>query len=197
MPNLGAILKSEIARLARREQRVQFEGLKKAATHQRKAIAALRRQVEGLERQLRLVAAGARRQARDAAGAAALEGASRRFSAKGFRSWRARMKLSAEQVARLIGCSAQSVYNWETKKARPRPAQLQAIADLRGMGKRLLMARLEELASSADAAGAAGASARRSKRGRRKGAPASTGAQRGRRRARRSPAAAAEPAPAA
>jgi transcriptional regulator with XRE-family HTH domain len=59
------------------------------------------------------------------------------------RSLRARLGLSAPQLARLLGVSEQSVYNWETKKATPRKEQLNAIIAMRGIGKREAHARLD------------------------------------------------------
>jgi hypothetical protein len=47
----------------------------------------------------------------------------------------------------LLGVSGQSIYHWEAEKSRPRPAQLQAIAALRKLGKREARRRLEEIAS--------------------------------------------------
>lgn len=153
MANLAAILKSEISRLARRELRGQVDALKKGAGQQRRTIASLRKQVDALERQLKQVASGARRAA--AAAAPAAEGAEAgqglRFSAKGFKTWRAKSKLSAEQIAKLLDVSAQSIYNWEAKKVRPRGAQIAAIAELRTAGKRQILARLEGIASPATA----------------------------------------------
>jgi transcriptional regulator with XRE-family HTH domain len=46
----------------------------------------------------------------------------------------------------LIGVSMQSVYNWERKKATPRKEQLAAIASLRGIGKKAVLQRMDELA---------------------------------------------------
>jgi DNA-binding transcriptional regulator YiaG len=143
MANLAAILKSEISRLARRELRGQVDALKKGVTQQRRTVANLRKQVDALERQLKQVASGARRAAAAPAAEGSEAGQGMRFQAKGFKTWRAKSKLSAEQVAKLLDVSAQSIYNWEAKKVRPRPAQIAAIAELRAIGKRQIVARLE------------------------------------------------------
>jgi DNA-binding transcriptional regulator YiaG len=66
-----------------------------------------------------------------------------RFVAKGLVSLRKRLGLSASDLARLIGVSMQSVYNWERKKATPRREQVAAIAALRGIGKREALQRLD------------------------------------------------------
>jgi transcriptional regulator with XRE-family HTH domain len=68
-----------------------------------------------------------------------------RFVAKGLRSHRERLGVSAVELAKLIGVSSQSVYNWEHGVTRPREAQLGALATLRSLGKREVRARLEQI----------------------------------------------------
>jgi DNA-binding transcriptional regulator YiaG len=68
-----------------------------------------------------------------------------RFVAKGLRSLRTRLGLSAKQLSLLLGVSEQSVYNWETKKATPRKEQLAAIIGMRDLGKREAQERLDAL----------------------------------------------------
>jgi predicted lysophospholipase L1 biosynthesis ABC-type transport system permease subunit len=53
MANIASVLKSEIARLARREIKAEITPLKKAASQYRSSIAALKRQIQDLEKQLR------------------------------------------------------------------------------------------------------------------------------------------------
>ena len=62
-----------------------------------------------------------------------------RFSAKGLKTLRAKLGLSAADFGRLAGVSGQSVYNWEAGKAKPQRAQLAALHPLRSMGKRSAM----------------------------------------------------------
>ena len=139
MPNIGAVLKQEIARLSRREIRSEVEATRKASAQYRHHIAALRRQVAALEREVAILS----RRVRERAPAAASEGQAKfRFVAKGLRSQRNRLGLSADEYARLVGVSAQSIYNWERGHATPRPAQVAAIAQLRGIGKREARSRL-------------------------------------------------------
>jgi len=61
-------------------------------------------------------------------------------------AWAERRKLSAPPMGVLLGVSAQTIYNWEAEKTRPRQEQLAAFAALRGMGKRQAAAKLQELA---------------------------------------------------
>ena len=52
MPNVAALLKEEITRLSRKEVRRQLAGMKKASAQYRHHIAALRRQISNLLRQV-------------------------------------------------------------------------------------------------------------------------------------------------
>jgi DNA-binding transcriptional regulator YiaG len=150
MPNIGTVLKDEINRLSRRESRRLIDPTKKAAAQHRRDIAALKQQVARLERQVALLT----RKAGGAAAAAAAAAPAKpvRFVAKGLRSQRNRLGLSAADFGRLLGVSAQSVYNWEREVAHPRGEQLAKLAALRGVGKREAAARLEKSVSATGAA---------------------------------------------
>jgi len=146
MPNIGALLKQEITRLSRREIRGELQATKRASTQYRKHIAALRRQVATLERQV------AQLQRRVPAAPSVVKVGSAtgnvRFVAKGLKSQRNRLALSAADYGSLVGVSAQSIYNWEQGHASPRPAQLKIIAALRGVGKRDAQERLKHLSAT-------------------------------------------------
>ena len=146
MPSIGTVLREEISRLSRKEARGQIEATKKATTQHRRHIAALKRQVAQLERQVASLA----RKAREAAPAAASESTTDRprFVARGLRSQRTRLGLSATDYGKLLGVSAQSIYNWERELSHPRDGQLAGLAALRGIGKREAAARLEQLQSA-------------------------------------------------
>jgi DNA-binding transcriptional regulator YiaG len=150
MPNIATALKQEISRIARREVRGETTALKKAAATSRAEIAGLKRRAQALEQQVRRLT--------KTNGKAPHEGdqealpAKSRFSAKRLASQRKRLGLSASDVGLLVGASSQSVYNWEQGKARPLARHLPAIAALKGMGKRAVAARLEELRDHAEAA---------------------------------------------
>jgi len=97
MPNIGAMLKQEIARVSRREIRSQVEPLRKASAQYRHANALLKQQVATLERQL----AQLQRQVRNAPAATESEPQKLRFVAKGLKSHRARLGLSAADYGKL------------------------------------------------------------------------------------------------
>jgi DNA-binding transcriptional regulator YiaG len=145
MPNIASILKVEIVRLARKELRAETEALKKAVAHYRSDISGLKRSVASLEKQL---ARMEKKTSGQVTSDPSPEGAGRmRFSAKGLASKRQKLGLSAAEMGILLGVSAQTIYNWEAEKSKPRQAQLAAIAAVRDMGKRQAKARLEEMAN--------------------------------------------------
>jgi DNA-binding transcriptional regulator YiaG len=159
MPNFAVQLKAEITRLSRKEARGETKQLRKASTQHRSDIAKLRRQVAGLEAALKRLS-----RARPAAAAEKEEspGEKLRFRADGFASLRKKLGISAEQMGKLLGVSAQSVYHWESGKARPRASQLPAIAAARKLGKRAVALKLAAAAPKPQKA--AKKAARRAKR---------------------------------
>jgi DNA-binding transcriptional regulator YiaG len=142
MSTFAEQLKSEIARIAKKEIRAESKTLKILATQQRAEVAALKRRVAELESALkRLNKAGAR-----SAPATTLpandEDVKLRFRAGGFASLRKKLDLTAAQMAHLLGVSPQSVYHWEIGKSRPRASQLPAISAVRKLGKKQVLERL-------------------------------------------------------
>lgn len=142
MPNLGAVLKTEIARLARKEIKSQVDPLKKTNASYRRDIAELKRQIASLERALKNFGKVNQKKSEEA------EGVTTRFTAKGLRSLRSKLGLSAADFGKLAGVSAQSIYHWEAGKTTPRKSQQSALAGLRGMGKREVKARLVAMSGS-------------------------------------------------
>lgn len=164
MTNIASVLKSEIARVARKEVRAEIEGLKKASTQHRAAIAQLRRQISDLERALKQTqraAGGGARATRKASeeGAAddALGGTPRRFSASRLEAHRKRLGLSAADYGMLVGVTGSTIYNWEQGKARPPRAMVQKLGFVKQQTPTAIRARVAEL-STAPGAVSSGAS---------------------------------------
>lgn len=143
MPNIASVLKAEISRVARKDARAEFQPLKKASAQYRSDIAALKRRVLALEKQLGRLARSGRKSTPVPAEEDSRSGL--RFSAKGLAAQRRRLGLTAAAAAKLLNVSVQSVYKWEEGKTRPRASQLPAIAALRKMGKREATQRLAGL----------------------------------------------------
>ena len=147
MPNIAAVLKEEIIRLARKEVRTQTKSIAKASAQYRRDIAELKRQnskakavIARLQRQVPKAVPGA---------VAEAETAKLRFTSKGIASQRKRLGISAAAYGKLIGITGHTVYKWEHGTSRPRKAQVTKLAGLRGLGKREAMARLEQLGKKA------------------------------------------------
>ena len=135
MPNVASILKAEISRVARKEVRGETTSLKKAVITYRREIAALKRRTQALERLVRRESKSSANESHSAIRKQAVQEV-RRFSAKGLRSQRKRLGLSAAEVGLILGATAQSVYNWEQGKARPSAKHMPAVIALRTLGKR-------------------------------------------------------------
>jgi DNA-binding XRE family transcriptional regulator len=142
MTNFAAQLKAEISRIAKKEVRSETKQLKKASASYRSEIAALKRRLSELERALSKAKKGVTKPS-NSVDAEPKE--SLRFRSSGFATLRKKLGLSAEQMGKLIGVSAQSVYHWEAGKSKPRASQMPSIAQARKIGKRGAVARLAEL----------------------------------------------------
>ena len=143
MPNLAVTLKQEITRLARKEVKAQTEAIRKASAQYRRDIAQLKRHAARLSKQVAHLVQQKRK--RPAKGAPAADVAGRRFSAHGLKTHRERVGLSAADYSQLVGVTAQTVYNWEQCKSKPRDEQLAALVAVRELGKREALKRLDLL----------------------------------------------------
>ena len=146
MPNIGTALKEEILRLSRKEIRKQTTVLRKASAQYRKDIAEMKRRVSELRRKVSPLEKQVRKSVPPQA--TELDAEHVRFTAKGLRSQRQRLGLSAANYGKLIGVTGQTVYSWEQETSRPRKHQFAPIAALRHIGKREAQARLGQLKSS-------------------------------------------------
>lgn len=145
MPNLAVALKNEVTRLARKEIRAQMGATVKATAQHRRELAALKRRVQTLERELAKAERGNAPRRAAPAQTDAAGGGGYRFSPKHLRSTRARLGLSASDFGALVGVSGLTIYNWEQEKSRPREKNLAALAAARKLGKREAAKRLEAM----------------------------------------------------
>ena len=133
-------LKGEISRLAKKEVRSETAALKKASAQYRTEIAALKKRLAELEAQIKKMGkTGAKTSEKPVSED---DSPSLRFRVGGFAALRKKLGLSAAEMGKLIGVSAQSVYHWETGKTKPRSSQLAAISAVRKMGKKAVAAKL-------------------------------------------------------
>ena len=141
MPNIGAVLKEEICRLAKKEVKAQVGKAQRASAQYRRDIANLKRLLSQREREIKLLK---KQQGETPKEEEPLE--SVRFSARSVKAQRQRLGLSAADYGKLVGVSGLTIYSWEHEKARPRKAQLAALVAVRGIGKREALMKLAELA---------------------------------------------------
>lgn len=132
MTTFAEQFKNEILRIAKKEIRVEVKQLKKASATYRSDIAALKRQVTSLESAIKKMT---KLKPKEKAEVVSDQTVSLRFRASGFATLRKKFAMSAEQMGRLVGVTAQSVYHWEAGKSRPRSTQLPAIAAARKLSK--------------------------------------------------------------
>jgi len=144
LANIASVLKEEITRLARKVLRSETESLKKASAQYRSEIAALKRRTASLEQQLSHLEKTNSKKTGVKVNPEVETKA--RFTAKGFKTLRQRLGLTAEAIGTLLGVSAQTIYSWEAGNTRPREQQMVRIVMLRGMGKRKVDAILQKLA---------------------------------------------------
>jgi DNA-binding transcriptional regulator YiaG len=137
VPNFAGALKGEIRRLARKEVRESVTPVRKLVAELRRRVARQRKQIAELERRSRRSARSQR-----VAEAPAAEGSQIRFSPAWVIKHRKKLKMSRRVYAKLVGVSAQSIFGWETGRARPRRQALESWRRVRGMGKRELTALL-------------------------------------------------------
>ena len=132
-------LKIEIARIARKETRADSKQVKKASAQYRAEIAALKRRIASLESAVaRLLKQSGKPKATEIPEKPVVL----RFRSAGFATLRKKLGLTAHEMAKLLGVSAQSVYHWEAGKSRPRANQLQAISEVRKLSKKEALARI-------------------------------------------------------
>ena len=148
MANIASLLKTEIARVARKEVRAEIESLKKTSSQHRSLIAELRREIASLQRQLRQV------QRERIATAKETKASDRkyRFSAARLAAHRAKLGLSAADYGKLVGVSGSTIYLWEQEKSRPKSEQVQQLGMLKGLSHRAALAQLERIKGSAASA---------------------------------------------
>ena len=146
MPNLSSVLNEQIRRLARREIKSNTRVVRKATAHYRRDIAALKREVASLRKTLGFLQKQERRRASQQP-ASTKEAEGLRFRRDGLKTHRSKLGLSAKDYGKLVGVSGLTIYMWESGKTRPRRQQVAKLANVRGIGKREALKRLEMLGS--------------------------------------------------
>lgn len=152
MPNLTTVLNEEIRRLARKEIRAQVGKTQKQVADQRREIAELKRLNADLNRRLAFLEKQEKQRLEQPAEPRVIiqkadgkeePATTTRFSSKWLAKHREKLGFSAAEYAKLVGCSPLSIYKWEKGESTPRAAQREALAEIRGIGKREAIRRIE------------------------------------------------------
>ena len=138
MPNIMKGLKSEIARLARKEIKGELVPVKRVVIAQRGLIAGLRRQIDAMQKELAALKKAV--PSPDKAVLAKQEPAGRFWiTGKGVKTLRKRMGLTQALFGKLVGVSVVTVVKWEAHKGKT-PIRLKAaiarLQAIRKMGKK-------------------------------------------------------------
>ena len=141
MPNPFPALNAHIRSLARRELKGMIIAAKKKSAEQRRSIAALKRQVSQLTRELHAM----EKRLPDTPKAEVSNDVLKksRLRIDGLKAHRTKLGLSARDYGKLMGVSGLTIYNWEAGKSKPRRSQLPRIVSVRGIGKREALERLK------------------------------------------------------
>jgi DNA-binding transcriptional regulator YiaG len=143
VPNLAALLKVEIVRLAKKEVRVAVGPLKKLVSSLRNEVQAMKRERSSLQKEVARLSRGNPRPT--VAEGSETVSSRARLTQAGIKTLRKRLGLSAAQLGLLVDASGQSVYKWEDG-VHPRKPQMKKLIELRGVGKKQVKAMLESKA---------------------------------------------------
>ena len=143
MPDLAAVLRTEICRLAKREIKSATGPTKQAVAQYRRDIARLKREVGTQAKEIAFLKGQEEKRLGLRPTEEPLEGV--RFSSRSVKAQRARLELSAADFGRLVGVSGLTIYHWESGEARPGKANLAALVAVRKLGKREAIKKLEML----------------------------------------------------
>jgi len=139
MSNVAKVLKAEIARISKREAKSATQTIGKSSTWLKKTVADLKKRLSLLERENKRLAAIVKKyQVESPQKPKAEEGKKARFTSKGIRALRKKLRLSQADFGKLVGTTPGAVYLWE-KKDGPlslRDKTKAAILSIRGLGAR-------------------------------------------------------------
>ncbi len=148
MSSVVNALKAEIARISKREAKSATEGMGRSNTWLRKTVADLKKRPVLLEKENKLLAATIKKyQVESPQKPQAEEGKKARFSSRGIRALRRKLRLSQADFGKLLGTTPGAVHLWEKKDGALslRDKTKAAILSIRGLRAREAKEKLAEL----------------------------------------------------
>ena len=146
MPDFKLTFQEEVRRLARKEVKAASETL----AAQQKTIRELTKRIDALEKKQAVPVA--QKADKPEEPAVAVKSGKARFSPKTIIKFRKKYGISQKAVAAILGVTVFAVSHWELGKNRPRGNQVAAISALTKLGKRKVIALLQEKAPAEAAA---------------------------------------------
>ena len=137
MPNIMVVLKSEITRLSRKEAKKYVLPFKKRLSVVTRNITLKKRQIVQLEKRigcLEKLIASDRTVLAPVPSAASEELDKVRVSPRLVKSQRKRLKISQQQLAKLLKVSVAAVRSWEQGRTSPRKENLASFVEIRRLG---------------------------------------------------------------
>lgn len=148
MPNIGALLRDEIQRLARKVSKQNNVRLKKEVLLLKRRVAELARTSEQLRHENMKLMADYKERMATPPTASGKEVAQSHLGPHLIHAQRARLDLSREAFGKLVGASAGAVLAWEGGRSKPRDKARAALIAIRKLGKREARWRLEALSAN-------------------------------------------------
>jgi DNA-binding transcriptional regulator YiaG len=148
MSNVVKILKAEIARISKKEAKSATQAIGKSNTWLRKTVADLKKRLVLLEKEnKRLVATLRKYQVAQPGKVDTEEGKKARFTSRGIRALRNKLRLSQADFGKLLGTTPHAVYLWEKKigALNLRDKTKAALLSIRELGAREANEKLAEL----------------------------------------------------
>jgi DNA-binding transcriptional regulator YiaG len=148
MSNVVKVLKAEISRISKKEAKSATQAIGKSNTWLKKTVAGLKKRLLLLEKEnKRLVVEMTKCQVESPQKPNEEEGKKTRFSSRGIRSLRNRLRLSQADFGKLLGTTRHAVYLWEKKEGALslRDKTKAAILSIRGLDARETKEKLLEL----------------------------------------------------
>jgi len=146
MSNVVKVLKAEIVRISKKEAKSATQGIGKSNTWLRKTVADLKKRLALLEKEnKRLAAAMKKYQAAQPEKIEQEEIKKARFTSKGIRALRKKLRVSQADFGKLLRTTPHAVYLWEKKKGvlNLRERTKAAILSIRDLGAKEVRDKLE------------------------------------------------------
>ena len=148
MANVAKVLKAEISRISRKEIKNTLGEMGKSHIALKKIVADLKKRLSSLEKENKRLIAQTKKQKAEHLEKHPEEAGKARFTSKGIRSLRSRLRITQAEFAKLMGTTTHSVYLWEKKEGalRLRDKTREALLSIRGLGAREARMKLDEIA---------------------------------------------------